>query len=143
MTVTVPLSLLIDEVCRVSRIPRARLVSRSRKRALVRLRQAISFVIRRKTTQAGKPVSYPMIGQSLGGHDHSTVMHNCTQMLNLLTYKEPQALRAYKIAIRSYVKLAQQEAERRQAIQQAVARVDAARAAQEARAERELDLLAA
>ena len=136
--IVVPPSLLIDEVCRVSRMPRRKLTSRTRLRNVVRLRHAIWYVVRRKSVRAGKPLSYPQLGLMFGGCDHTTVIHGCRTTLDLLKHGDKQTLRAYKIAIRAYVKLQQQELARREEVRRAVEKFDAA-----VEAARECELLTA
>lgn len=135
----VPMQRWLNDVSRVSGIPVTRFSAKDRHREVVRLRQAISYIARRKSARSVRgQMSYPEIGRWFGGQDHTTVMHGCEAMENLLRYGEPEALRAYKIAIRAYVKLQQQELARREEVRKAVEKFDAA-----AEAARECVLLAA
>lgn len=51
------------------------LVKRSRKKEVVRPRQMAMFLLREETK-----LSFPEIGQKLGGRDHSTVIHACEKI---------------------------------------------------------------
>ncbi len=51
------------------------LVKRSRKKEIVRPRQMAMFLLREETK-----LSFPEIGQKLGGRDHSTVIHACEKI---------------------------------------------------------------
>jgi chromosomal replication initiator protein len=48
---------------------------KSRKKEVVRPRQIIMYILREVFN-----VSYPSIGQKLGGRDHTTVMHSCDKI---------------------------------------------------------------
>lgn len=56
-------------------ISAADLVKRSRKKEVVRPRQIAMFLLREETK-----LSFPEIGQKLGGRDHSTVIHACEKI---------------------------------------------------------------
>lgn len=56
-------------------ISSADLVKRSRKKEVVRPRQVAMFLLREETK-----LSFPEIGQKLGGRDHSTVIHACEKI---------------------------------------------------------------
>ena len=116
MTIAISLPELLGEVCRVTGVSHAKLTSATRKRAIVRLRQAIVFTARRRTARYGRVVSYPRLGHLLGGFDHTTMIHADHHFLDMLRYGEPRALRAYKIVIRAYVRLEQQQEARRRRI---------------------------
>ncbi|OGM96364.1 MAG: hypothetical protein A3B86_04505 [Candidatus Yanofskybacteria bacterium RIFCSPHIGHO2_02_FULL_38_22b] len=51
------------------------LIKRSRKKEIVRPRQMAMFLLREETK-----LSFPEIGQKLGGRDHSTVIHACEKI---------------------------------------------------------------
>lgn len=51
------------------------LVKRSRKKEIVKPRQVAMFLLREETK-----LSFPEIGQKLGGRDHSTVIHACEKI---------------------------------------------------------------
>lgn len=56
-------------------ITSADLLKRSRKKEVVRPRQVAMFLLREETK-----LSFPEIGQKLGGRDHSTVIHACEKI---------------------------------------------------------------
>ena len=60
------------------------LVKRSRKKEIVRPRQIAMFLLREETK-----LSFPEIGQKLGGRDHSTVIHACEKIKNEVSVDEP------------------------------------------------------
>ena len=51
-----------------------------RKKNLTEPRQIIMFLMRDELK-----LSYPVIGQELGGRDHTTVIHACDKIIRLLT----------------------------------------------------------
>lgn len=62
----------------------ADLVKRSRKKEIVRPRQIAMFLLREETK-----LSFPEIGQKLGGRDHSTVIHACEKIKSEVSVDEP------------------------------------------------------
>ena len=60
------------------------LVKRSRKKEVVRPRQVAMFLLREETK-----LSFPEIGQKLGGRDHSTVIHACEKIKSESSIDEP------------------------------------------------------
>ena len=56
-------------------ISSADLIKRSRKKEVVKPRQVAMFLLREETK-----LSFPEIGQKLGGRDHSTVIHACEKI---------------------------------------------------------------
>lgn len=60
------------------------LVKRSRKKEVVRPRQIAMFLLREETK-----LSFPEIGQKLGGRDHSTVIHACEKIKEESLVDEP------------------------------------------------------
>ena len=61
---------IIDTVCEHFGIKKEDIMSKNRKKAISYARQIIMFLLREELK-----LSFPNIGQSLGGRDHSTVMH--------------------------------------------------------------------
>lgn len=94
----------LRDVSRVSGIAPAKLLGTTRFLPEVRLRQAMMFVLRRKT-----PLSNKQIALRLGKLDHSTVIHAVEVMGRKLRQRDERTLRAYRIAIRAYVSLQQKE----------------------------------
>ncbi len=50
---------------------------KTRRKEIVKVRQIVMFVLREDFN-----VSYPLIGQKLGGKDHTTVIHSCLKIKN-------------------------------------------------------------
>src|SRR3989338_7372943 len=65
-------------------ISAADLIKRSRKKEVVRPRQVAMFLLREETK-----LSFPEIGQKLGGRDHSTVIHACEKIRSESSVDEP------------------------------------------------------
>lgn len=65
-------------------ISSADLVKRSRKKEIVKPRQVAMFLLRDETK-----LSFPEIGQKLGGRDHSTVIHACEKIRGESNVDEP------------------------------------------------------
>ncbi|MBI2062235.1 MAG: chromosomal replication initiator protein DnaA [Candidatus Yanofskybacteria bacterium] len=65
-------------------ISSADLVKRSRKKEIVKPRQVAMYLLREETK-----LSFPEIGQKLGGRDHSTVIHACEKIKNEVSVDEP------------------------------------------------------
>ncbi|MGB6059511.1 MAG: helix-turn-helix domain-containing protein [Microthrixaceae bacterium] len=68
------------------------ITGKSRTRDLVHARQVGMYVCRQETD-----LSYPQIGKVFGGRDHTTVMHACDKISNLMperrkTYDDVTAL---------------------------------------------------
>jgi len=62
----------------------ADLIKRSRKKEVVKPRQVAMFLLREETK-----LSFPEIGQKLGGRDHSTVIHACEKIKGEIAVDEP------------------------------------------------------
>ena len=60
------------------------LLKRSRKKEVVKPRQVAMFLLREETK-----LSFPEIGQKLGGRDHSTVIHACEKIRSESVIDEP------------------------------------------------------
>jgi chromosomal replication initiator protein len=50
---------------------------KTRKKEIIKPRQIIMYLLREEFA-----VSYPAIGERLGGRDHTTVMHSCEKIRN-------------------------------------------------------------
>ena len=59
---------------------------KTRKKEIVKARQVVMYLLREDFN-----VSYPLIGQKLGGKDHTTVIHSCLKIKNDLK-NDPQLL---------------------------------------------------
>ena len=58
-------------------IEEASIYEKTRRKEIVKVRQIVMFVLREDFN-----VSYPLIGQKLGGKDHTTVIHSCLKIKN-------------------------------------------------------------
>ena len=50
---------------------------KTRRREVVKARQVVMYILREEFS-----ISYPLIGQKLGGKDHTTVIHSCLKIKN-------------------------------------------------------------
>ena len=57
---------------------------KTRRKEIVKARQIIMYLLREDFS-----ISYPMIGQKLGGKDHTTVIHSCLKIKKDLA-KQPE-----------------------------------------------------
>ncbi|MFA5932099.1 MAG: chromosomal replication initiator protein DnaA [Candidatus Paceibacterota bacterium] len=57
------------------KLEEASVYEKTRKKEIVKARQIIMYLLREDFS-----VSYPLIGQKLGGKDHTTVMHSCVKI---------------------------------------------------------------
>ena len=70
------------------------ILEKSRRKEVVKPRQMVMYILREDCS-----VSYPLIGQKLGGRDHTTVIHSCEKIknelkTNLLLLQELNQIRA-------------------------------------------------
>ena len=82
---TLAVSDVVDKVARYFDIEPASIYEKTRRKEVVKPRQLIMYILREDFA-----VSYPAIGQKLGGRDHTTVIHSCEKIKNLL--KDDQEL---------------------------------------------------
>jgi chromosomal replication initiator protein len=72
-------NMAIKDVVRVVseyyKIDESNIYEKTRKKEIVRARQVVMFLLREDFN-----VSYPLIGQKLGGKDHTTVIHSCLKI---------------------------------------------------------------
>lgn len=68
-------------------IPEESIYEKTRRKEIVRARQLIMFILREDFN-----ISYPLIGQKLGGKDHTTVIHSCLKVKNDIK-EDPNLLR--------------------------------------------------
>ncbi len=73
------------------------LLKRSRKKEVVKPRQIAMFLLREETK-----LSFPEIGQKLGGRDHSTVIHACEKIKNEVSVDDPLKTELVMIRERVY-----------------------------------------
>ena len=75
---------ILKSVAEFYSISLADLVKRSRRKEIVKPRQIAMFLLREETK-----LSFPEIGEKLGGRDHSTVIHACDKIKNEVSVDEP------------------------------------------------------
>ncbi len=66
---------VVDKVARYFDIDPASIYEKTRRKEVVKPRQLIMYILREDFS-----VSYPAIGQKLGGRDHTTVIHSCEKI---------------------------------------------------------------
>jgi chromosomal replication initiator protein len=66
---------VVDKVARYFDIEPASIYEKTRRKEVVKPRQLIMYILREDFQ-----VSYPAIGQKLGGRDHTTVIHSCEKI---------------------------------------------------------------
>jgi chromosomal replication initiator protein len=66
---------VVDKVARFYDIEPASIYEKTRRKEVVKPRQLIMYILREDFQ-----VSYPAIGQKLGGRDHTTVIHSCEKV---------------------------------------------------------------
>ena len=76
--------IILKSVAEFYNISLSDLVKRSRKKEIVKPRQIAMFLLREETK-----LSFPEIGQKLGGRDHSTVIHACEKVRSDSSVDEP------------------------------------------------------
>ncbi len=76
---TLAVSDVVDKVARYFDIDPASIYEKTRRKEVVKPRQLIMYVLREDFQ-----VSYPAIGQKIGGRDHTTVIHSCEKIRNEL-----------------------------------------------------------
>ncbi|MAZ56302.1 chromosomal replication initiator protein DnaA [bacterium] len=74
---TLAVSDVVDKVARYFDIEPATIYEKTRKKEVVKPRQLIMYILREDFQ-----VSYPSIGQKMGGRDHTTVIHSCEKVKN-------------------------------------------------------------
>lgn len=68
---------VVDKVARFYEIESVSIYEKTRRKEIVKPRQLIMYILREDFH-----VSYPAIGQKLGGRDHTTVIHSCEKIRN-------------------------------------------------------------
>jgi chromosomal replication initiator protein len=74
---------VVEKVARYYDIEPATIYEKTRRKEVVKPRQLIMFILREDFQ-----VSYPAIGQKLGGRDHTTVIHSCEKIRGELQTNE-------------------------------------------------------
>lgn len=68
---------VVEKVARFYEVEVASIYEKTRRKEIVKPRQLIMYILREDFQ-----VSYPAIGQKLGGRDHTTVIHSCEKIRN-------------------------------------------------------------
>lgn len=76
---TLAVSDVVEKVARYFDVDPASIYEKTRRKEVVKPRQLIMYILREDFA-----VSYPAIGQKLGGRDHTTVIHSCEKIKNEL-----------------------------------------------------------
>ena len=66
---------VVRRIARYYDIPEKSIYEKTRKKEVVRPRQIIMYILREEFN-----ISYPSIGEKLGGRDHTTVIHSCEKI---------------------------------------------------------------
>jgi chromosomal replication initiator protein len=66
---------IVDKVARFFEIEATSIYEKTRRKEIIKPRQLIMYILREDFH-----VSYPAIGQKLGGRDHTTVIHSCEKI---------------------------------------------------------------
>ncbi len=74
---TLAVSDVVEKIARYYEIDPASIYEKTRRKEIVKPRQLIMYILREDFQ-----VSYPAIGQKLGGRDHTTVIHSCEKIKN-------------------------------------------------------------
>lgn len=78
---TISVKDLVERVARYYDIEETTIYEKTRKKEVVKPRQIIMYILREDFS-----ISYPTIGQKLGGRDHTTVIHSCDKIRNDLLH---------------------------------------------------------
>lgn len=74
---TLAVSDVVDRVAQFYEIDSVSIYEKTRRKEIVKPRQLIMYILREDFQ-----ISYPAIGQKLGGRDHTTVIHSCEKIKN-------------------------------------------------------------
>lgn len=88
---------VVEKVAQFYKIEPASIYEKTRRKEVVKPRQLIMYILREDFA-----VSYPTIGQKLGGRDHTTVIHSCEKIKGEL--KQSSELEEEVAAIRVLLK---------------------------------------
>ncbi len=77
---------VVKIVCEHYKLDEVSVYEKTRKKEIVKARQVVMYILREDFN-----VSYPLIGQKLGGKDHTTVIHSCLKIKSDLK-NDPQLL---------------------------------------------------
>lgn len=73
---------VVEKIARYYEVEPTSIYEKTRRKEIVKPRQLIMYILREDFQ-----VSYPAIGQKLGGRDHTTVIHSCEKIKNELKDK--------------------------------------------------------
>ncbi len=76
---TLAVSDVVEKIARYFDVEPTSIYEKTRRKEIVKPRQLIMYILREDFQ-----VSYPAIGQKLGGRDHTTVIHSCEKIKNEL-----------------------------------------------------------
>jgi len=76
---TLAVSDVVEKIARYYEVEPSSIYEKTRRKEIVKPRQLIMYILREDFQ-----VSYPAIGQKLGGRDHTTVIHSCEKIKNAL-----------------------------------------------------------
>lgn len=90
----IPAKEVVKTISEFYNIEDGEIYKKTRKKEIVKPRQVIMYILREDFN-----ISYPSIGEKLGGRDHTTVMHSCEKIKNdlkvdLILNKEIEQIRA-------------------------------------------------
>ena len=88
---------VVDKIARYFDVDPASIYEKTRRKEVVKPRQLIMYILREDFQ-----VSYPAIGQKLGGRDHTTVIHSCEKIKREL--KESEELEEEVAQVRMLLK---------------------------------------
>lgn len=88
---------VVDKIARYFDVEPASIYEKTRRKEVVKPRQLIMYILREDFQ-----VSYPAIGQKLGGRDHTTVIHSCEKIKREL--KEDEELEEEIAQVRMLLK---------------------------------------
>ena len=75
LTAILPFDEVVRRVAGYYEVDEKSIYEKTRKKEVVKPRQIIMYVLREEFN-----VSYPSIGEKLGGRDHTTVIHSCEKI---------------------------------------------------------------
>jgi chromosomal replication initiator protein len=72
---TISVKGVVEKIAEFYNIEENSIYEKTRKREVVKPRQVIMYILREDYN-----ISYPAIGEKLGGRDHTTVIHSCEKV---------------------------------------------------------------
>ncbi len=74
---TISISEVVKTIADFYNLEDKMIYEKTRRKEIVRARQVVMYILREEFS-----ISYPLIGQKLGGKDHTTVIHSCLKIKN-------------------------------------------------------------